>query len=230
MQKLECSDFPRFGAKGDKITREKEVWGIDQVPFWLSAVLYWFFWSQNFLNVMVSRYWMHLRQDNKAQTWDYSSSWFFIVVLSQCTQILSVQSVIEILRHGKINKLIKSNRFHRSSVAGEGREIWIATCSILARNIENPSWGWQQTLLYNKPEKKTFVPFSFPWFLTQFGYFFIIKKKKDNNESILQFPYRHKLIKIECLFHVYHYEGADSSYKRSDCDIYGIARRLPKFN
>lgn len=34
---------------------------------------------------------------------------------------------------------------------------------------------------------------------------------------------------MECLFHVYHYEGA-SSHKRRDCDVYGIAKGLPKFN
>lgn len=71
-----------------------------------------------------------------------------------CTQILSVESVIEILRHGKINRLFKSIRFHRSYVAGEGGEIWIVLCSILARNTENLSLGWQQTSSYNRPEIK----------------------------------------------------------------------------
>lgn len=48
--------------------------------------------------------------------------------------------------------------------------------------------------------------------------------------KILQLPYRHKFIKIECLLHVCHFEGADSSQGRSDSDISGIAKGLPKFS
>lgn len=124
-------------------------------PFWFCfgccALL--IFLISKLLNVIVSRYWMHLRQDNKGLAWNYSSFWLLLWYCRFCTQNRSIQGVIEILRHGKINRLFKSIRFHRSYVAGEGREIWIIFCSTLARNIKNLSLGWQQTSSYNKPEK-----------------------------------------------------------------------------
>lgn len=121
---------PKFGVRWHKITTGEEEWRDGKVQTWihsdfvLIAIVYPHLWSENFLNETVSRFWVRTWvRTIRARLQTIHHPDFFIVVRSQLHLKSCLQHVTEILRHGKINKLIKFNRFHRSSVTDERREI-----------------------------------------------------------------------------------------------------------